>query len=46
MPAARAGPRCAYVGHMEPIEFSRWEKALVVAACVPFLMMGLLYLFA
>jgi hypothetical protein len=31
---------------MEPIEFSRWEKALVVAAFIPFLMMGLLYIFA
>jgi hypothetical protein len=31
---------------MEPIEFSRWEKALVVAAFVPFLMVGLLVLFA
>jgi cell division protein FtsL len=31
---------------MEPIEFSRMEKALVVAACFPFLMMGVLFLFA
>jgi hypothetical protein len=31
---------------MEPMDFSRMEKALVVAACFPFLMMGLLFLFA
>jgi hypothetical protein len=31
---------------MEPIEFSRMEKALVVAACFPFVMVGLLLLFA
>jgi hypothetical protein len=31
---------------MEPNEFSRMEKALVVVACFPFLMMGVLFLFA
>jgi hypothetical protein len=31
---------------MEPIEFSRMEKALVMVACFPFLMVGLLFLFA
>lgn len=31
---------------MEPKEVSRMEKALVVAACFPFLMMGVLFLFA
>jgi hypothetical protein len=31
---------------MEPNETARLEKALVVAACFPFLMMGLLFMFA
>jgi hypothetical protein len=31
---------------MEPTNASALEKALVVAACFPFLMMGLLFLFA
>jgi hypothetical protein len=31
---------------MEPIEMSRMEKALIFAAFMPFLMMGLLYIFA
>jgi hypothetical protein len=31
---------------MEISEGTRLEKALVVAACFPFLMMGLLFLFA
>ena len=31
---------------MEPIEVSRLEKVLIFAAVTPFLMMGLLYLFA
>jgi hypothetical protein len=31
---------------METTESTRLEKALVVAACFPFLMMGLLFLFA
>ena len=31
---------------MEPIEMSRLEKALIFAAVMPFLMIGLLYLFA
>jgi hypothetical protein len=35
-----------YVADMEPNEISRLEKTLVVAACFPFLMMGLLFLFA
>jgi hypothetical protein len=35
-----------YVVGMEPTEISRLEKTLVVAACFPFLMMGLLFLFA
>lgn len=33
-------------GHMEPIDVSRMEKALIFAAFVPFLMIGLLYIFA
>lgn len=31
---------------MEPIDFSRAEKALILAAMVPFLAIGLLMLFA
>ena len=31
---------------MEPIEMSRMEKALIFAAFMPFLMMGLLIIFA
>jgi hypothetical protein len=31
---------------MNTIESTRLEKALVVAACFPFLMIGLLFLFA
>ena len=31
---------------MEPTEMSRLEKALIFTAVMPFLMMGLLYLFA
>ena len=31
---------------MEPIDVSRMEKALIFAAFVPFLMIGLLYIFA
>ena len=31
---------------MEPIEFSRMEKALILAAFLPFLAIGLLVLFA
>lgn len=31
---------------MEPIEMSRLEKALICAAFMPLLMMGMLYLFA
>ena len=31
---------------MEPIQMSRMEKALVFAAFMPFLMVGLLFLFA
>ena len=31
---------------MEPIEMSRLEKALICAAFLPLLMMGMLYLFA
>jgi hypothetical protein len=31
---------------MEPIQMSRMEKALVFAACMPFLMVGVLFLFA
>jgi hypothetical protein len=31
---------------MEPIHMSRMEKALVFAAFMPFLMVGLLFLFA
>jgi hypothetical protein len=31
---------------MTPKEVSRMEKALVVVACFPFLMMGVLFLFA
>ena len=31
---------------MEPIEMSRMEKALIFAVFMPFLMMGLLYIFA
>ena len=31
---------------MEPIEFSRMEKALVFAAFMPFLLIGVLVLFA
>jgi hypothetical protein len=34
------------VAGMEPNEISRLEMTLVVAACFPFLMMGLLFLFA
>jgi hypothetical protein len=29
---------------MEPIEYSRWEKALVIAGCIPILVAGLLFL--
>ena len=49
-------PRAAATAHlarglqkvpgMEISEGTRLEKALVVAACFPFLMMGLLFLFA
>lgn len=31
---------------MEPIEFSRMEKAVILAAMLPFLAIGLLMLFA
>jgi hypothetical protein len=31
---------------MEPLEMSRMEKALVFAAFMPFLLMGLLYVFS
>lgn len=31
---------------MEPIQMSRMEKALIFAAAMPFLMVGLLFLFA
>jgi hypothetical protein len=31
---------------MEPTEFSRMEKALIVAAMLPFMAIGLLMLFA
>jgi hypothetical protein len=31
---------------MEPIEMSRMEKALIFAAFIPLVMVGLLYLFA
>ncbi len=31
---------------MEPIQMSRMEKALILAAFMPFLMVGVLFLFA
>jgi hypothetical protein len=48
--AGRPGPHLARrlqnVLGMEISEGTRLEKALVVAACFPFFMMGLLFLFA
>ena len=35
-----------WVPHMEPMQFSRMEKALIMAAYLPFLAIGLLVLFA
>ena len=32
--------------HMEPIDLSRAEKALVIAGCIPLLLAGLLFLWA
>ena len=38
--------RLQYARGMEPIEFSRLEKALIMAAFLPFLAIGMLMLFA
>jgi hypothetical protein len=45
IPLAGPSPASPNAG-LKPIEFSRMEKALVVAACFPFLVVGLLLLFA
>jgi hypothetical protein len=42
----RIGPPIALGAGMEPIEYSRLEKALILAAFVPFIAIGMLMLFA
>jgi hypothetical protein len=46
LPHAHLARRLQNVLGMEISEGTRLEKALVVAACFPFLMLGLLFLFA
>jgi hypothetical protein len=43
---ARSGKAIALGAGMEITEGTRLEKALIIAACFPFLMMGLIFLFA
>jgi hypothetical protein len=42
----QTGIAFAFVTGMEISEGTRLEKALVIAACLPFLMVALLFLFA
>lgn len=42
----RIGAPIALLRGMEITEGTRLEKALVIAACIPFMVLGLLYIFA
>jgi hypothetical protein len=46
MAAPQLAQRLHMDARMEPIEFSRMEKTLILAAFLPFLAIGLLMLFA